>query len=134
MKSRILFFILTLTTFSMSTIAQDRIGNGPSPVGDILTCDGEFEFVVRHTAAVRFFQGLLKISDNEYISMNCKPLSLENISESPAWDCTEIRNGDGKWIVKVETNKATQLVSANVELEQMYSLKPQSIATLNCVR
>lgn len=125
-----------ISIFSINGFTQDRVGHGPGPVGDIVTCEGKFDFVVTHTAAVTLIQGLLKVDDDNYISMICKRPTFQDRPASAGsidWNCTELRDGGGKWLVRVETSGVTHMVSAYVSLEQIYPLEPKALATLHCV-
>jgi hypothetical protein len=126
MKKVILFTMSAL--FATSLFAGDGVGNGEGPDGTLIECSGKFEFVVRRTAAPNYIQGLLTVSNGQYVNLECKKGSA-----AESWKCVELREGDGKWLVDVQVNRATHMISADVKLEQMFPLGPKKISSLHCI-
>jgi hypothetical protein len=121
-------FLIVFLMLSFNAFAQDTQVPAPAEFKDLVICHGEFEFAVRKTAAVNFFQGFLKLSDTRSISMVCKKGTAPLMN----WNCVENRQGDGKILVDVKTNSATHMLSADLKQEQVFPLKPKTFMTLSC--
>lgn len=119
MKS--LIFGLTLLASSPIVFA--------APTREVIVCKNEhYQLVVRETAVPTLRMAHLTFSDRS-VSLKCQ-MELVEKSDLVNFTCVEDRAGDGRYLAGIFMEKTSG--TANVAHEQMYPLKPKTLAELPC--
>lgn len=126
-----------------SSLSSGRVNNGPGPVGDIYACEGagrnaNMKLTLRHTAAVGLEQGLLEGFGSRPISLACtksRPGGRGGADDPHTmYTCDEWLASGRKGIhgAKIYTQGISSAVLADITLDQIYPLRPKTVATLIC--
>jgi|694.fasta_scaffold40392_3 hypothetical protein len=101
-----------------------------NPEREVITCANEhYQLVVRETAVVTLRQATLTFS-NRTIGMKCEVVLENNNYSHTEISCEEDRAGDGRYLAGITVVKEEG--QAELSHEQIYPLKPKTLANLSC--
>jgi len=99
------------------------------PSREVVVCENDhYNLVIRETAVVTLKTGTLSFSGRS-ITLKCQ-MELVEKSDLVNYTCLEDRAGDGRYLAGVLLEKGNG--TANVAHEQIYPLKPKTLAELPC--
>ena len=103
--------------------------NGFSETREVIQCQNDhYALVVRETAVPTYRSATLTFSERS-ISLKCQ-VEFQNQDKSVSITCEEDRAGDDRYLAGITLVNLKG--NADIAHEQMYPLKPKSLATLPC--
>lgn len=102
---------------------------GFSETREVIQCHNDhYALVVRETAVPTYRVATLNFSERS-LSLKCQ-VEFQNQDKSVTLTCEEDRAGDGRYLAGITLVDSKG--NADIAHEQMYPLKPKSLATLPC--
>jgi hypothetical protein len=101
-----------------------------NPTREVIICKNDhYQLMVRDTAVVTYKSATLSFSGRT-IQLQCQMELIEK-SDLVNYSCMEDRAGDGRYLAGLLMEKNTG--TANISHEQIYPLKPKTLAEISCV-